>query len=677
MEADIAAGRWDLGRAESAGGTCMRTRFPPEPNGYLHVGHAKSICLNYALAMKYGGRFNLRFDDTNPAKEEQEYVDSIVRDMRWLTSAFGGSFDSGPHAGGLYFASDYFGFMYACACDLIGKGLAYVCELSAAEVGERRGSVGVPATSPFRDRPPAESLKLFDEMRRGEHADGRMTLRARIDLESPNFNLRDPVMYRIVREHHHNTGGAWCIYPMYDWAHGLEDSLERVTHSVCTLEFENHRPLYDWFVRAVNQGRRAGVLRTSEGGALADRSGQSAAPTSTGADWPPSAEVWHSQQIEFAKLQLTYTVLSKRNMLKMVSSGIVRGWDDPRMPTLSGMRRRGYTPGAIRALCEDVGVTKVDSVIDLVRLENALRDDLNRAAPRAMGVLRPLELLVENWPVSPDGKPVVDMLDFVVNPERPGAGTRKVPFDGRLLIERDDFMETAGADFFRLAIGQEVRLRWAYFVTPTRVDKDASGAVTRVICTYDPATRGGDAPHGPDGKPVRKVRGTVHWISAAHGVPAEVRLYERLFAAEFPGQATGNWMDDLAPSSLEVVSAVVEPLLTQGEVGATFQLERLGYFCVDPDSGPARDVAARKLVLNRAVTLKDGAKGAAGALASTKPASGAGPSGKTYSFGQTAHTLKLSKERLGEVLVSLGMAAAPEKLTQAEFDKVRKHVTGR
>ncbi|HYD02417.1 MAG TPA: glutamine--tRNA ligase/YqeY domain fusion protein [Phycisphaerales bacterium] len=567
VEADIASHRWGLGKAAQGmtAANVVQTRFPPEPNGNLHVGHAESICLNYGLAQKYGGKFNLRFDDTNPSKEEQEYVDAIKKDVAWLTSAFGGSYDDGPHAGGVYWASDYFGKMYEFAQDLIRKKKAYVCELSAEEVAKRRGTPSVPATSPFRDRPVEESLRLFQEMKEGKHPDGSMTLRARIDLASPNFNLRDPVMYRILHEEHHNTGREWCVYAMYDWAHGIEDGLEKVTHSICTLEFENHRPLYDWFIAAINEGRKP-------------------------EDW-----LWHSQQIEFAKLQFTYTVLSKRNMRRMVEEKFVNGWDDPRMPTISAMRRRGYPARALRALCEDVGVTKVESVIDIGRLENAVRHELNRTAPRAMCVLRPLKVVIENWPA---GK--VDELEFVVNPEDPSAGKRKVAFTGELYIEREDFMEVPEKKFFRLAPGAEVRLRWAYFIKCVGVDKDAAGNVVAVRCTYDPATRGGDAPLDAAGKPTRKVKGTLHWVSAAHAIGGEVRLFERLFAAEAPGEKTGKWEDDLNPSSLEVLRDVkLDPVLEGAKAGETFQFERMGYFCVDPDS------SSGKLVFNRTVTLKE------------------------------------------------------------------------
>jgi glutaminyl-tRNA synthetase len=566
IEADIAAGKWGLG----AGGRRIHTRFPPEPNGYLHIGHAKSICLNHGLARKYGGKFNLRFDDTNPTKEEQEYVDAIKADVKWLGADWE---PSSPHGGGLYFASDYFEQMYAFAEELIRKGKAYVCDLSAEEVAARRGRPGVPATSPYRDRPAEESLRLIREMREGKHPDGSRSVRAKIDLASPNFNLRDPVMYRILHEAHHNTGTRWCIYPMYDWAHGFEDSIEGITHSICTLEFEDHRPLYDWFIEAVNEGRTE------------DGSG------------PWGRRIHHPRQVEFAKLRPTYTVLSKRNLLRMVTEGTVKGWDDPRMPTLSGLRRRGYTPEAIRAFVEDVGVTKVESFIDLVRLENAIRDDLNRRAPRRMAVLRPLKVVIENWPAlrthaGPDG--TVEHLDAVNNPEDPGAGTRKVPFGREIYIERDDFMEDPPKKFFRLSPGAEVRLRYAYFIRCTGVVKDpATGEVVELRCTYDPATRGGDAPDG------RKVKATLHWVSAAHAVAAEVRLFDRLFTAEHPGERTGNYLDDLNPRSLEVVTARLEPSLSQAGVGERYQFERLGYFCVDPDSRPGAPV------FNRTVTLKD------------------------------------------------------------------------
>ena len=551
--ADIAARQGASGVSITPGTPRVHTRFPPEPNGYLHIGHAKSICLNSGLARKYGGLFNLRFDDTNPAKEEQEYVDSIMADVKWL----GGDW-AGPHGGGLYWASSYFERMYDFAEELISKGLAYVCELNADEVSKRRGTPSVPATSPFRDRPVEESLRLFREMRDARHPNGAMTLRARIDLASPNFNLRDPVMYRILHEEHHNTGNKWCIYPMYDWAHGFEDSLEGITHSICTLEFENHRPLYDWFIDAVNQGR------------------------------PREKQIHHPQQIEFAKGLLTYTVLSKRNLLRMVQEKVVGGWDDPRMPTIAGFRRRGYTAEAIRTFWDEVGVTKTESMIDVGRLEGAIRDDLNKRASRRMAVLRPLRVVIENWP---EGK--VDHLTCQNNPEDPGAGSRDVPFSRVIYIERDDFMEEPPKKFFRLSPGKEVRLRWAYFITCTSVIKNNKGEITELRATYDPATRGGDSPDG------RKVKATLHWVPDDHAVDAEVRLFDRLFKAEEPGKATGNFMDDLNPASLEIVRAKLEPSLSGANVGDTFQFERLGYFCKDRDSTPVNPV------FNRTVTLKD------------------------------------------------------------------------
>ncbi|MFM9996975.1 MAG: glutamine--tRNA ligase/YqeY domain fusion protein [Phycisphaerales bacterium] len=566
VEEDLRTGTW---------GGRVHTRFPPEPNGYLHVGHAKSICLNHGLAAAYGGKFNLRFDDTNPAKEEQEYVDSIKADVKWLGAEW-----EGPHGGGLFFASDCFGRMYEFAQELIRKGKAYVCDLTADQVAEFRGPPTRPGReSPFRNRPVDESLDLLARMKAGEFPNGARTLRAKIDMSSPNLNLRDPVLYRILHEEHHNTGAEWCIYPMYDWAHGFEDSIEGITHSICTLEFENHRPLYDWFIDAVNEGRTA------------DGSG------------PWGKRIHHPRQIEFAKLRPTYTVMSKRNLLKMVQDRIVAGWDDPRMPTISALRRRGYTPECIRAFCDDVGVTKVESSIDLGRLENALREDLNRRTPRRMAVLRPLRVVIENYP---DGKS--EELDAVNNPEDPAAGTRKVPFSRVLYVERDDFMEIPPKKFFRLAPGVEVRLRYAYFITCTGVVKDpATGAVTELRCTYDPATRGGDAPAGPDGKS-RKPKATLHWVSAGHAIDAEVRLFDRLFNAEEPGKRTGNFADDLNPHSLEVIAAAkLEPSLASRGADEPawpdgirrFQFERLGYFCMD------RESAAGTPVFNRAVTLKD------------------------------------------------------------------------
>jgi len=538
----------------------VQTRFPPEPNGYLHLGHAKAICLNHGLAKRYGGKFNLRFDDTNPAKEEQEYVDSIINDVKWLGADFDAT--AGAHGGGLYFASNYFERMYAFAEELIVKGRAYVCQLSADEVAKRRGTPQIAATSPHRDRPIEESVALFKEMRAGKHPNGAMTLRAKIELGSPNFNMRDPILYRIVHEHHHNTGSAWCIYPMYDWAHGIEDSLERITHSICTLEFQDHRPLYDWFIDSINLDRGPG-----------NRWGE---------------KIWHSQQIEFAKLIPTYTILSKRNLLKLVNEGLVKGWDDPRMPTIAGLRRRGVTPQALRDFCEDIGVTKTDSLIDIGRLENACRNHLNKIAPRYMGVLRPLKVVIENYP---EGQ--VEMLDCVNNPEDPSAGSRQVPFSRTLYVEQDDFMEVPAKKFFRLAPGNEVRLRWAYFLKCVGVNKDAAGNITDIRCTYDPTTRGGDSPDG------RKVKGTIHWVSAEHAIKADVRLFDRLFTAERPGEKTGNFMDDLNANSLDAVTGYLEPALAKCGVGDRVQFERLGYFALDADS------RAGLPVWNRTVTLKD------------------------------------------------------------------------
>ncbi|NUQ52838.1 MAG: glutamine--tRNA ligase/YqeY domain fusion protein [Phycisphaerales bacterium] len=576
IDADNAAGKWgqwspaECTSGQTPGTPRVHTRFPPEPNGYLHIGHAKSICLNYGLAEQFGGKFNLRFDDTNPSKEEQEYVDAIKEDVAWLGGAYEGKF-----GGGIFWASDYFAQMYAWAEELVTKGLAYVCDLNAEQMSQMRGDLKTPARSPHRERSPQESLDLLRRMKAGEFPDGAKTLRAKIDLASPNFVLRDPVMYRIVHAPHHNTGDAWCIYPMYDWAHCLEDSIEGITHSICTLEFRNNRPLYDWFIDAINQGRTA------------DGSGKYA------------TLVHHPQQIEFAKLKLTYTVMSKRFLLQIVKDGRVSGWDDPRMPTLRGMRRRGYTATSIRQLCKDVGVTTQDSVIDVGRLENCLRDELNKSAPRRMAVLRPLKLRIVNWGEG-GAADRVEMMNAINNPEDQSAGTRPVAFTGELFIERDDFMENPPKKFFRLAPGAEVRLRYGYWVRCVDVVKDAAGNVTEVLCTYDPQTRGGDdPPPGPDGT-VRKVKGTIHWVSATRNAKAEVRVFDRLFSAETPGERTGSFFDDLNPNSLEVLrDAVLEESLAQAKHGERFQFERLGYFCVDQDSRPGA------VVFNRSVTLKD------------------------------------------------------------------------
>jgi glutaminyl-tRNA synthetase len=524
----------------------VHTRFPPEPNGYLHIGHAKSICLNFGIAAQYGGLCNLRFDDTNPTKEEEEYVQSIIEDVRWL------GFDWEDR---LFYASDYFDQMHEYAVQLVRDGKAYVDDLTADEIREHRGTLTRPGMeSPYRDRTIEENLDLFERMRAGEFEDGSRVLRARIDMASPNFNMRDPAMYRILHADHHRTGGKWCIYPMYDWAHGLEDSIERITHSICTLEFEDHRPLYDWFL---------------------DQLG-----------------VYRPQQIEFARLNLTYTVMSKRKLLQLVEQGHVAGWDDPRMPTVSGLRRRGYTPESIRSFCERIGVAKTDSTIDVALLEHRIREDLNTRAPRVMGVLRPLRVVIDNFP-----EDRTEELDAVNNPENPDAGTRKVPFSRVLYIESDDFREDPPDKFFRLAPGREVRLRYAYYVTCVDVVKDdRTGEVVELRCTYDPATRGGSSPDG------RKVKGTIHWVSAAHAVEAEVRLYDRLFTAEDPGEAKegADFESVLNPDSLETVTGYVEPSLAGAEPGSRYQFERLGYFCVDSkDSSPERPV------FNRTVTLRD------------------------------------------------------------------------
>jgi glutaminyl-tRNA synthetase len=537
IEDDLRTGKW---------GGRVHTRFPPEPNGYLHIGHAKSICLNFGLAEQYGGKCNLRFDDTNPIKEEEEYVQSIIEDVRWL------GFDWEDR---LLYGSDYFEQMYEWAVQLIKAGKAYVCDLTPEETREHRGTLTTPGrNSPYRDRSVEENLDLFQRMRAGEFPDGSRTLRAKIDMASPNLNMRDPVMYRVLHARHHRTGDAWCIYPMYDWAHGNEDSIEGITHSICTLEFENHRPLYDWFL---------------------DQLG-----------------VYHPQQIEFARLELTYTVMSKRKLLELVRGGHVRGWDDPRMPTISGMRRRGYTPAAIRNFCKEIGVAKFNSTIDVARLEHAVRQDLNKHAPRVMGVLRPVKLVIDNYP---DHE--IEELDAVNNPEDANAGTRKVPFSKVLYIERDDFREDPPKKYFRLSPGREVRLRYAYFVTCTGFVKDEkTGEMTEVHCTYDPATRGGDSPDG------RKVRGTIHWVSAQHAVDAEVRLYDYLFTKEDPDEVDEgqDYKSNLNPDSLEVLTGCkLEPSLKNAQTGSRYQFERMGYFCVDPDSTQG------KLVFNRTVTLRD------------------------------------------------------------------------
>ena len=542
---DVAAGK---------NGGRVQTRFPPEPNGYLHIGHAKAICISFGLAAEFGGLCNLRFDDTNPTKEDVEYVESIKDDIHWL------GFDWGERE---FYASDYFGQLYEWALDLVRKGKAYVCDLSAAEVREFRGTPIQPGkNSPYRERSVAENLDLFERMRAGEFADGSRTLRAKIDMAHANMNMRDPVMYRILRATHHRTGDAWLIYPTYDWAHGQCDSIEGITHSLCSLEFENHRPLYDWFL---------------------DQLG-----------------VHHPQQIEFARLNLTNTVMSKRLVRPLVEEGFLDGWDDPRLPTLCGLRRRGYTPEAIRSFCDRIGVAKTDSTVDVALLEHCLREDLNLHSPRVMAVLDPLKVVITNYPA---GR--TEELEAVNNPEDAAAGTRMVPFSGELYVEREDFMEDPPRKFFRLAPGREVRLRYAYFITCREVVKDASGKVVELRCTYDPATRGGDAPDG------RKVKATLHWVSARHALPAEVRLYDHLMLEgagleavmddeEVEGEETADLSGRLNPNSLQTLTGCfVEPSLAGAQPLARYQFERQGYFCLDPDSAPGR------LVFSRTVGLRD------------------------------------------------------------------------
>jgi glutaminyl-tRNA synthetase len=522
----------------------VQTRFPPEPNGYLHIGHAKAIYLDFGLAAEFGGKCNLRFDDTNPSKEETEYVDSIMEDIRWL----------GYQWNALFYASDYFGQLYEWAIQLIKAGKAYVDDLSAAEIREYRGTLTEPGKeSPYRHRSIEENLDLFERMKKGEFPDGSRTLRAKIDMASPNLNMRDPVMYRILHMEHHRTGNQWCIYPMYDYAHGQSDSIEQVTHSICTLEFEAHRPLYNWFIEQLG--------------------------------------IFPSRQIEFDRLNLTYTILSKRKLLTLVQEGHVASWDDPRMPTLSGMRRRGYTPEAIRNMCANVSVSKTNNTVQLSLLEHYVREDLNRRAPRVMAVLKPLRVVIDNYPDD-----LVEEVDAVNNPEDESMGTRRVPFSKVLYIEQDDFREDPPKQYFRLAPGREVRLRYGYFITCKEVVKDAAGNVVELRCTYDPATRGGNAPDG------RKVKSTIHWVSAAHAIEAEVRLYDNLFTKENPGEVDDgqDFTANLNPNSLEVLTGCkVEPSLHEAAVGARYQFERLGYFSVDTDS------AAEKPVFNRTIGLRD------------------------------------------------------------------------
>lgn len=533
IDADLAAGK--------AGGVV--TRFPPEPNGYLHIGHAKSICLNFALAKKYGGKCNLRFDDTNPSKEETEYVDSIMEDVRWL----GFEWDE------LHFTSDYFGQLYTWAEKLIESGHAYVCDLNAEETREYRGTLTAPGTnSPHRDRSPEENLDLLRRMKAGEFPDGAKTLRAKIDMASPNVNLRDPVMYRIMHAHHHRTGDEWCIYPMYDWAHGQSDSIEGITFSVCTLEFENHRPLYDWYCQ--------------------------------------SLEIHHPRQIEFARLNMTYTVMSKRKLLELVKDNHVTGWDDPRMPTISGLKRRGYTAESIRNFAVDVGVAKFNSTIDVVRLENSVREHLNEVAPRRMVVFDPIKLTITNWPESK-----VEMVEAVNNPGDESAGLREIPFSGSLYIGADDFKEEAPRKFFRLKKGGSVRLRSGYIIDCHDVVKDDAGNVIEILCTYDAETKSGQDNSG------RKVKGTIHWVSAEQAVPVEVRNYDRLFAVENPNKTEEGktFLHHLNPDSLTTAKAFAEPSIASAKTMDRFQFERLGYYVVDQDS------TEDQLVFNRIVPLRD------------------------------------------------------------------------
>jgi glutaminyl-tRNA synthetase len=534
----------DIGKNKNGGR--IHTRFPPEPNGYLHIGHAKSICLNFGVAAEYNGQCNLRFDDTNPSKEEAEYVESIIEDVKWL------GYDWEDRQ---YYASGYFEQLYLYAEKLIVEGKAYVCDLSADEIREYRGTLKEPGReSPYRNRSVEENINLFRSMRAGKFEDGSHTLRAKIDMLSGNINMRDPVIYRIQKASHHMTGDRWCIYPMYDYAHCVSDSIEKITHSLCTLEFEDHRPLYDWFLEQLG--------------------------------------IFHSQQIEFARLNISHTVLSKRKLLQLVNEKHVNGWDDPRMPTLSGLRRRGYTPESIRNFCERIGVAKADSTVDMALLEYCIREDLNKHAPRVMSVLRPLKVVITNYP---EGES--EELDAVNNPEDEGMGKRKVPFSKVLYIEQEDFMEDPPKKFFRLAPGREVRLRYAYFVTCSDVIKDEkTGEIKEVHCTYDPATRGGDAPDG------RKVKATLHWVSAEHSLKAEVRLYDYLFEKPDPDNPKDDedFKSYLNPGSLEILqNCRLEPSLTGAESGSRFQFERLGYFCVDPDSSGDRPV------FNRTVTLRD------------------------------------------------------------------------
>ena len=521
----------------------VHTRFPPEPNGYLHIGHAKSICLNFGIAQKYGGQCNLRFDDTNPLKEEDEYVKSIIDDVKWL----GFHWEDEP-----LYASNYFEQMFDYAVELINQGNAYVCDLKSEEVKDQRGTLKNPGIeSPFRNRSISENLELFKKMRAGEFLDGEKTLRAKIDMQHANLNMRDPVMYRILHAKHHRTGSKWCIYPMYDWAHGLEDSIEKITHSICTLEFEDHRPLYDWYLN--------------------------------------SLKVYHPQQIEFARLNLNYTIMSKRKLKRLVDEGHVDGWSDPRMPTISGLKRRGYTPESIKHFSDEIGVTKRDTVVDVAKLENALREDLNKRAPRVMGVLDPIKVVITNYP---EGE--IENLDAKNNPEDESAGKRKISFSKEIFIERNDFMEDPPKKYFRLSLGKEVRLKFAYYITCTEVIKNEKGEISEIHCTYDPNTKGGMSDDG------RKVRGTLHWVSASECIEADIRLYDRLFISQNP-EASGDFTDDLNPDSLKLIkNAKLEASLGNADPKSIYQFERTGYFVLD-----SKDSSENNLIFNRAVSLRD------------------------------------------------------------------------
>ena len=524
-------------------GERVHTRFPPEPNGYLHIGHAKSICLNFGIAQKYGGQCNLRFDDTNPLKEEDEYVKSIIDDVKWL----GFHWEDEP-----LYASNYFEQMFDYAVELINQGNAYVCDLKSEEVKDQRGTLKNPGIeSPFRNRSISENLELFKKMRAGEFLNGEKTLRAKIDMHHANLNMRDPVMYRILHAKHHRTGSEWCIYPMYDWAHGLEDSIEKITHSICTLEFEDHRPLYDWYLN--------------------------------------SLKVYHPQQIEFARLNLNYTIMSKRKLKRLVDEGHVDGWSDPRMPTISGLKRRGYTPESIKHFSDEIGVTKRDTVVDVAKLENALREDLNKRAPRVMGVLDPIKVVITNYP---EGE--IENLDAKNNPEDESAGKRKISFSKEIFIERNDFMEDPPKKYFRLSLGREVRLKFAYYITCTEVIKNEKGEISEIHCTYDPNTKGGMSDDG------RKVRGTLHWVSASECIEADIRLYDRLFISENP-EASGDFTDDLNPDSLKLIkNAKLEASLGNADPKSIYQFERTGYFVLD-----SKDSSENNLIFNRAVSLRD------------------------------------------------------------------------